>query len=246
MAHKIQMNNEHFATTRWSLVATASSNDPANIKSARVALATLCETYWYPLYAYVRRHGCDTHMAQDVVQGYFEQLLEKSFLKDVHQDRGSFRSFLLASIKHHLANERRKGRTIKRGGDSKMLNLDFEEGERRYKVEPLDEMSPERIFERRWALTLLDEVMTRLRSHYEDKGRTAMFESLKTYLTTDRKRIPYADVAKSLNITESAAMVAVHRLRRRYRTLLRAEIAETITEQEDVDEEITRLFAALA
>ena len=213
---------------------------------AHEALETLCRTYWYPLYAFIRREGHSPHDAQDLTQAFFARFLEKNFLGDVHRERGKFRSFLLASLKHFLANEWNRARAQKRGGGQTIIPLDQETTEGRYHLEPRDELTAEKIYERRWALTLLDRVLGRLRDEFVAGGKTAQFEELKIFLSAGKGSIPYATVAAKLGSTPEAIKVAVHRLRRRYRELLRAEIANTVATPAEVDEEIRYLFRALS
>lgn len=229
-----------FATTRWSLVAAA--QDPAAPES-RQALADLCAAYWYPVYAYVRRRGHDHHQAQDLTQAFFARLLEKNDLADADRTRGRFRSFLLTACQHFLANQHDRATAKKRGGGRPHVALDFADADRRYSHEPAHADTPERLFDRRWALDLLDRALTELRTEYEDSGRGKLFEALKGTLTGGTEA--YAELAQSLDMTEGAVKVAVHRLRQRYRDRLRAAIAETVEKPEDVDDEVRDLFAAL-
>jgi RNA polymerase sigma-70 factor (ECF subfamily) len=229
-----------FATTRWSLVAAA--QDPAAPES-RQALADLCAAYWYPVYAYVRRSGHDHHQAQDLTQAFFARLLEKNDLADADRTRGRFRSFLLTACQHFLANQHDYEKAKKRGGGRSHVALDFEDADHRYAREPAHDDTPERLFDRRWALDLLDRALTELRGEYEESGRGKLFDALKGTLTGGAEA--YADLAQSLDMTEGAVKVAVHRLRQRYRDRLRAAIAETVERPEDVDDEVRDLFASL-
>jgi RNA polymerase sigma-70 factor (ECF subfamily) len=231
-----------FATTRWTVVMQAGTDSP----SARQALEMLCRNYWYPLYAYVRRQGHGSHDAQDLTQAFFARLLEKNYLADVQREKGRFRSFLLASLKHFLANEWDRERALKRGGGQRLIALDDDAAESRYKLEPKDEFSADKIYERRWALTLLDQVLSRLRREFEFNGRLQEFELLKEYLSAGRTSVSYALAAEKLETTEGAVKVAVHRLRKRYRELLRAEIAQTVATASEIEAEIRYLFAALS
>ena len=231
-----------FATTHWSVVLAAGRPKSA---SYRQALEALCRTYWFPLYAYLRRHGCNSDQAQDYTQAFFTALLAKGGLDLADPKRGKFRSFLLASLKHFLSNERARARAKKRGGGRKALSLDFENAESQYALEPRDELSPEKLFERSWALTVLDRTMARLEAEAVKTNKKKLFECLKSYLIADKSSAPYRDVADKLDITEGAVRVAVHRLRRRYRELLRDEIAQTVTSDDQIDEEIRDLFNAL-
>jgi RNA polymerase sigma-70 factor (ECF subfamily) len=231
-----------FATTHWSVVLAAGRPKSS---SYRQALETLCRTYWFPLYAYLRRHGCNSHQAQDYTQAFFTALLAKGGLDLADPRRGKFRSFLLASLKHFLSNERARARAKKRGGGRKALSLDFENAESQYALEPRDELSPEKLFERSWALTVLDRTMARLEAEAVKTNKKKLFECLKSYLIADKSSASYRNVAEELDITEGAVRVAVHRLRKRYRELLRDEIAQTVTSDDQIDEEIRALFTAL-
>jgi RNA polymerase sigma factor (sigma-70 family) len=232
-----------FVTTHWSVVLDASQ---AGTDRARDALSRLCQTYWHPLYAYVRRLGNSPHDAQDLTQEFFARLLSNNFLARADESRGRFRSFILASFKHFLANEWDKARAQKRGGGQAPLSLDFAGAETTCSFEPADPATADKIFERRWALTLLDQVLRRLRQEYASTERDHLFEELKGTLTADSRSVRYADIAHRLGSSEGAVKVAVHRLRQRYRELLRAEIAETVANAAEVDDELRNLFAALA
>jgi RNA polymerase sigma-70 factor (ECF subfamily) len=234
---------DRFLTTHWSLVLAAGRRESPESADA---LVTLCSTYWYPLYAFVRRQGYGPEDAQDLTQGFFAKLLEKNYLGDADQQRGRFRSFLLAALRHFLANERDRARARKRGGGQQLISLDFESAESRYRHEPADTMTPERLFERRWALTLLDRVLRRLQDEYAAVGKLPMFEHLKEFLTSESGTTPYRDVAQQTALTEGAVKVAVHRLRKRYRALLEEEIAHTVPRAEDVQDELRQLFASLS
>jgi RNA polymerase sigma-70 factor (ECF subfamily) len=229
-----------FATTRWSLIAAA--RDPA-APEARQALAELCELYWYPLYAYVRRRGHDHAAAEDLTQEFFARLLERHDWAAADPDRGRFRSFLLAACQHFLANEHDRATAQKRGGGRQPLSLDFADADGRYLAEPAHDQTAERLFERRWALTLLEQVLAGLRSEYESAGKGRLFEALKGSLAGPE--LPYAEVAVELGMGEGAVKVAAHRLRQRYRDRLRAAIAETVAGEGQIDEELRDLFAAL-
>ena len=232
-----------FVTTHWSVVLSAGSRDTGQ---ARDALARLCQTYWHPLYAYVRRLGHSPHDAQDLTQEFFARLLEKNFLAGVSEARGRFRSFLLASLKHFLVNEWRRARAQKRGGGRVPIPIDAAAGETSIGFEPADDMTAEKIYERRWALTLLDRVLRRLREEHVRDGKERLFEQLKPTLTEASRTVRYAEIAARLGTSEGAVKVAVHRLRQRYRELLRAEIAETVAGPDEVEDELRNLFAALA
>jgi RNA polymerase sigma factor (sigma-70 family) len=234
--------SRQFATTRWSLVLAAGKRSSPQ---SSAALATLCENYWYPLYAYVRRRGHEANEAEDFTQAFFARLLEKNDLAAADPGRGRFRSFLLASLKHFLANEWDRARAEKRGGGRSVLSIDFGTAEERYRAEPSHDLTPERIFERRWALVLLENVLARLHDESAQAGKADSFDRLKGFLTGEQSAVTYGQLAAELNMSEGALKVAVHRLRRRYRELLRAEIEETVADAEEIDQEIRDLFSAL-
>lgn len=233
-----------FATTQWSMVAAAGRNDTVR---SQAALNRLCSIYWYPLYAFVRRQGFNAADAQDLTQSFFARLIGKQDLVAVDRAKGKFRSFLLAAMKNFLANEWDKIKTQKRGGGlQNFTSLDARTAESRYHLEPADPMTADRLYERQWALTLLDEVLKHVRDDYEEEGKGALFDALKSTLTGDKNAQPYAETAEKLGMNEGAVKVAVHRLRHRYRDALRAEIASTIGNPEEVDDELRHLFAALS
>jgi RNA polymerase sigma factor (sigma-70 family) len=231
-----------FVTTHWSVVLEAGHGDTTR---AAAALAHLCQTYWYPLYAYARRRGCSPHDAQDLTQEFFARLLKGNWLADVDRQRGRFRSFLLSAMKHFMANEWNKAQTQKRGGWQPLLSLNDDSAEHRYRLEPVEKATPESLFERRWALTLLEGVLARLEEEYGRDGKQAWMEALRPALTTDCGAIDYAEMAHRLGVTETAARVAVHRLRQRYRQLIRAEVASTVASPEEVEAEMHHLFQVL-
>ncbi len=210
------------------------------------ALETLCRTYWYPLYAYVRRQGHSPPDAQDLTQEFFARLLQKDYLKAAAREKGRFRTFLIVALKRFLANEWDRLRAQKRGGGQPLLSLDTELAEQRYRIEPAAEATADKIFERRWALTLLDRTMTRLREEFTAAGKADEFDRLKVFLTAERGEISYAEIAAELGMTENAARVAVHRLRRRFREVSREEIAHTVSRPEEIDEEVRYLMSVLA
>jgi len=232
-----------FGATRWSIVLAAAGPDAEG--SRQRALEELARIYWFPLYAYVRRQGHSPHAAEDLTQEFFSVLIEKHRLQHVDRSKGKFRSFLLASIKHFLANEYDKSRAQKRGGPKRILALDALDAEARYAVEPVDDMTPERVFEQRWAWAVLDEVLARLRRQYAAKGQSALFEALKGALMQRPTADQYADAAGKLEMTPGAVAVAAHRLRGRYRKLLPDEIAQTVSEPELVDAELKYLLESL-
>lgn len=231
-----------FGPTRWTLVLAAARHD--DLPAHRAALAELCETYWYPLYAYIRRCGHGRPDAEDLTQGFFARVLEKNYLAEASPERGRFRSFLLASLKHYMANEWDRSQALKRGGGFRMVSLDVSAAESRHPWEPSDRVTPELMYERQWVFTLLDRVLGRLEAEYSDKPE--LFDALKGFLTAEPIPGAFAQAADRLHLTQGAARVAVHRLRRRYRELLRTEIAQTVDEPSDVDAEIRRLFSVFS
>jgi RNA polymerase sigma-70 factor (ECF subfamily) len=231
-----------FASTRWSLVAAAGTGDSPE---AREALAALCQMYWYPIYAYARRRLPRANDAQDMTQAFFARLLEKDYLQAADRTRGKFRAFLRTAFDHFLANEQERTNAQKRGGGRSMLPLDFQSGELRYSREPEDHATPEAIYERRWAMTLLEQSLARLRQEFTDAGKQDLFESLKDTLTGEGTAEPYGRIAQKLGLSEPAVKVAVHRLRRRYGELLREEIAHTVDTAEEIEDELRDLFQAV-
>lgn len=209
------------------------------------ALATLCQNYWYPLYAYVRRRGRSIDDAQELTQEFFSQLLAREWLQAADQERGRFRAFLLTAFKRFLAKEYDRANAQKRGGGLRILPLDVDSAERQYQREPVDERTPESLYERRWALTLLDRVLAALECEYVDRGKSELFDQCRVFLAGGSPSITYAAIGESLEMTENAVKVAVHRLRQRYRELLQAEVAQTIDEHSSVDDELNRLLVAL-
>ena len=210
------------------------------------ALETLCRTYWYPLYAYVRRQGHSPPDAQDLTQEFFARLLQKHYLKAAAREKGRFRTFLIVALKRFLANEWDRVRAQKRGGGQPLLSLDTEFAEQRYRIEPAEATTAERLFERRWALTLLDHTMRRLREEFAAAGKVREFDRLKACLTAERGEISYAELAAALVTSEGTARVAVHRLRKRFREVFRAEIAHTVSSPEEIEEEVRYLMSVLA
>lgn len=231
-----------FQTTRWSLVLDTRSGDTV---TAREALSALCEAYWYPLYAFVRRRGHDAESAADLVQGFFTRLLETDGLAAVDPHRGRFRSFLMAACSHYLANQRDRDRALKRGGGRLTISIDRRDAEDRYGCEPIDDLTAERLFERRWALSLLEHVLERLEAEAIRDGKARRFEVLKPALLGSGERVPYAQIGAELGLSEDAARAAAARLRRRYREILREEVARTLDATADIDVEIRALFSAL-
>ena len=235
--------NDWFATTHWTLVVTAGK---AESTSAGVALEELCRIYWYPLYAYARRRGCSREDAEDLTQGFFARFLERNYLDDLSSERGRFRAFLLAAFNHFLANEWKRQRRQKRGGGEKPLSLDWEGAATRYELTPADDLSPDRLYDRAWVVTLLERVLVRLQTECAGDGRGDFFERVRGFLTMDRGEIPYRTAAEEAGMTEGALRVAVHRLRRRYRELLRQEVAQTLSDPSKAEEEIRLLLAAFS
>src|SRR5215467_1989904 len=243
------MNNEtmhtlagssQFPTTRWTLVVAA--GDPRR-KEMRAALVSLCENYWYPLYAYLRRRGYPADQAQDITQEFFMRVLEGRYLDRADPEKGRFRSFILTSLKFFVADEEDRHRALKRGGGA-VLPLEFLSGEEQYQREPAHDETPERIFERRWALSVLDRVVEKLRDEFVQRGRPEHFERLKVFLL-GHSDAPYAALAHELNTSEGALKVAIHRLRKRYRELFRQEIADTVADPAEVESELRFLAAVL-
>jgi RNA polymerase sigma factor (sigma-70 family) len=234
------LQSKNFPTTRWTVVLHAGGDEPAQ---ARAALAQLCQAYWYPLYSFVRHRGHSPHDAQDLTQAFFARLLEKRGLGSVDPEQGRFRTFLLASLKNFLANDRDRSHARKRGGGQTIVSLEQGVGESRYQLEPRHDLTPERHFERQWAVTLLNQVLATLRDEYHAEGKGDLFEELKAVLTGEAGA--YADIATRLRRSEGAIKVAVHRLRHRYRELIRARIAETVDDG-DVEGELRHLMAALS
>ena len=230
-----------FATTNWSLVLAARGDTPR----AQEALAALCEAYWYPVYAFVRRQGRGADEARDLTQSYFLRLLEKGYLRQVQPEAGRFRSFLLASVKHFLANEWDRVRAQKRTLERTALSLDTDAAAQKYQTSLADRLDPERLFERQWATTVLERGLESLRREMDDGGDGVRFAQLKAYLTGEEPAAPYRDVAATLGISESAVRVAVHRMRQRFGQLLREEIARTVNGPTEVEEEIRFLLGAL-
>jgi RNA polymerase sigma-70 factor (ECF subfamily) len=233
-----------FATTQWSMVLAAGRE--ATSTGAHEALAALCETYWYPLYAFLRSRGHSAHDAEDLTQAFFARLFEKHTLREADPGRGRFRSFLLTSLKNFAANEHDKDVAKKRGGGIPVVSLEFENAEGRFQLEPATDETPEKVFDRRWALTLLDRVLRRLRTEMTRADKESQFERLKTYLIGDQPQLSYAQSAAAVGVSEGAIKVAVHRLRRRYRDLIRDEIAQTVSSPEEVEDELKHLWSSVA
>jgi len=232
-----------FTTTHWSVVLAAGGGDsPEGV----AALENLCRAYWYPLYAYVRRTGHEPHDAEDLTQEFFARLVSRNDLAQVRRERGKFRSFLLAALKHFLANEWRNAKRLKRGGGHTAVPIDTGNAETRYGGEPADNLTPDKIFERRWALTLLEQTLAQVRQEYSTAKRTEIFEALKVFLVGGTDLPTYAEIASSLGLREDTVKMTVHRLRKRYREILRQEVAHTVSSPAEIDEELRYLFAVLS
>jgi len=231
-----------FATTHWSVVLAAAQKEAPE---AAAALERLCSTYWYPLYAYVRRQGYDVADAQDLTQGFFAHILSRGFLKRASPAKGKFRSFILGALKYFLADEWAKLQTQKRGGGRATVFLDAQTAEARYRLEPVDLMDAEKLFERRWATALLARVLERLEEEYSKSGRKAVFDQLQVILLGEKETATYAEIAAASQMTEGAVKVAVHRLRQRYRELFREEVAHTVEQPSELNEEVRHLFSVL-
>ena len=236
------IHDQRFTTTHWSVVIAAGGIESV---SAETALATLCQTYWYPLYAYVRRRGYSLEDAQDLTQSYFASLLEKKYLDRADRERGRFRTFLLSSLENFLNNEWDRASAQKRGGGQRNISWDDQDAEGRYLNEPVDELTPERIFEKRWAATLLELVLKQMREEFIVSGKEELFEAIKPHLWSEGPAASYSQLAVQLNMTVVAVKVTVHRLRHRYRDLLRTEIAHTVATPGEVDDEIRHLIKVM-
>ena len=231
-----------FVTTHWSVVLSAKLEPSVE---ADAALERLCRTYWWPLYAFVRRRGYEAHDAQDLTQEFFARLLAKDFLRAVDRSKGKFRSFLLAAMEHFLAKEWRRTNAQKRGGRFTFVSSDAESAEQQYLQVPASNHSPEQFFEQQWAMKLLDQSLASLRKEFVASGKEALFENTKIFLTGERQAQSYPELAAKLGTTEAALKMAVSRMRQRYGELLRAEIANTVSEPAEVEDELRALFAAL-
>lgn len=237
-----QVGSDQFRTTQWSVVLAARAD---GVPEAHEALASLCQKYWGPLYAYVRRRGYSIEDAQDITQGFFATFLERDSVREATPERGKFRAYLLAALKHYMVSEWRREQAQKRGGGQAPLSLDFDAAESAYGLEPADGRTPESIYERRWVLELLARILERAEAEYADAAKDALFQALRPCLAAEENMRPYGEVAAELGMSEGAVKVAVHRLRKRFGELLRAEIAHTLREPGDVDSEIRLLFSAL-
>jgi RNA polymerase sigma factor (sigma-70 family) len=233
-----------FRTTRWSVVLLSAKTQACG---AQAALADLCELYWYPLYAFVRRRGYSAEDAQDLTQGFFLSLLERKSLRQVGPEKGRFRSFLLASLKHYLADQFDRDQSLKRGGKIEFVPLDFESGEERYSDEPADILNAEKIFDARWALTLFNHALDRLQQEYSSQGKSGVIDTLRPFLDpSNSKRLPsYEEVADQLRLSLGGLKNLIHRLRQRHKEILREEVARTVTDPLAIDDEIRALCEAL-
>jgi len=232
-----------FATTHWSVVLEAGQEDSPH---ASEAMAHLCRTYWYPLYAYIRRRGCHAADAQDLTQEFFSRLLQKNYPSQADRAKGKFRSFLLLTLNHFLADEHAKATAQKRGGGQILISLDEEAPEDRYRLEPADALSPEKLFERRWAQTLLHQALVRLRTEFAQQGKADIYEVLKAFEPGEQNTLTYVEAAGRLGVSESAIKSMIHRLRQRHAELVREEIAHTVSTAAEVDDELRYLIAVIS
>jgi RNA polymerase sigma-70 factor (ECF subfamily) len=234
---------QSFTTTHWSVVLAAGQT---NTPLAAAALAELCRSYWYPLYAFVRRKGHSPHDAEDLTQAFFARLLEENYIADADRERGRFRTYLLAALTHFLADEWDKARRLKRGGGREMISFDAASAEERYRLEPVDQLDAAKLYERRWVTTLFDKVLARLEEEFRDSGKGELFDGLKSCLLAEDSGTSYAHLGARLGLKEDAVKQAVHRMRRRYRELFREEIAQTVAGPGEVEDELKHLFAVLS
>lgn len=231
-----------FAATSWTNVIAAQQGGSPE---AEAALEKLCRTYWYPLYAYLRRKGQDPHKAQDLTQGFLYRLIRDNFLGAADRRRGKFRSFLLAALNHFVSNERDYERAVKRGGRVNFVSLDDDESETRFLKEPASDLSPEKIFERNWFLALFEEALARLREEQQAAGRHEVFDELKQFVIEDAEAGDYRNVCQRVNMTPNAVAVTVHRLRERYKKLVHEEVVRTVADASEIEEELHRFFAVM-
>jgi RNA polymerase sigma-70 factor (ECF subfamily) len=232
-----------FHTTHWSVVLAAGEEGSAQ---AATALARLCQTYWFPVYAFIRKRGHSPEQTQDFTQEFFAGFLEKNYVAKAARDRGRFRAFLMSSVENFLHNEHDRAKAQKRGGGQGHLSLDYAAAEERYQFEPVEDSDPAKIFEQQWAATLLETVLIRLRHEFGAEGRMGLFEDLQAHLWGDAESIPYAQLAQKCGLTESNIKTIAHRLRQRYRALLREEIAQTVSQPGEVDDEIRHLMRTVS
>jgi DNA-directed RNA polymerase specialized sigma24 family protein len=238
----VQEERVAFPATHWTVVLAARGSQDTQ---AGIALENLCRAYWYPLYAFIRRQGYDAPDAQDLTQGFFARLLEKDYLADVDRRKGRFRSFLLAAIKHFLADERDKASAQKRGGGQVPISLDAQAAEDRFRLEPAHELTPEKLFERRWASSLLGKAFDRLAQDYAEADKQGLFAELQEFLAPGAEAASYALPAQRLHMNEGAVRMAVHRLRQRYGQLFREEVAHTVADPNEIEEEMRHLRRVL-
>ncbi len=231
-----------FRTTQWTVVLKARSGDTPE---AAAALEHLCERYWFPLYAYIRRRGSSHADAADLTQAFFARLLERKFLDHITRDAGRFRSFLLIALKNFLVNEWESGRSVKRGGGRKIISLDDSSADELYLKEPANDASPDKLFERRWALSVIEHVLMRLRAEFVASEKADLFDVLKPALTGEKLETSYSEIASAFGLSEGALKVAIHRMRKRFGHLLREEIAETVQNPAEVQDEMRHLIEAL-
>jgi RNA polymerase sigma factor (sigma-70 family) len=232
-----------FTTTHWSVVLAAHEIGSA---ATEAALAELCETYWYPLYAFVRRKGHSPHDAQDLTQAFFARFLEKKYVEQADRERGRFRTFLLAAFTHFLADEWDKSRRVKRGGGREIISFDAGSAEERYRLEPIDPLDAAKLYERRWVTALFDRVLARLEEEFRDSGKGDLFEGLKPSLIAEDSSESYAQVGARTGLSEHAVKQAARRMRRRYRELFREEISQTVAGPREVEDELRHIFAVLS
>ncbi|HRI88670.1 MAG TPA: sigma-70 family RNA polymerase sigma factor [Candidatus Hydrogenedentes bacterium] len=228
-----------FVTTRWSIVIAAGQDESS---LSRDALSVLCNTYWYPLYAYARRRGCGVEKAEDLTQGFFTRFLEKNDVADADRTRGKFRSYLLASFKHYLANEHDREHAVKRGGKAELVHLDLTDAEHKYNSGMSHGLTPDQEYDKQWALAVLDGALERLANEYAAEGKAQLFAQLRAYLPGSNAELTYRQCAEALAMSEAAVKMAVLRMRKRYRQVLRKQIADTLADQDSVDEEIRYLL----
>ncbi len=230
----------NFQTTRWTLVVTAGDVESPDSSEA---LATLCEIYWYPLYAYARRWGQDADSARDLTQGFFAKLLEKNYVAAADQERGKFRTFMLTALQRYMADEWDRERAQKRGGRELPISLDFDTAEGGYKLEPPDDRTPEDVFDESWAATLMEQARQRMRREMLEPGKEERFELLEGFVSGEGEDVPYREVAETLGLSEAAVKTAVHRMRKRFGHILRDEVADTVGDEAAVDDELRHLLA---
>lgn len=236
-------NSIDFQTTRWSVVIAAGKNPSAG---SNAAMAELCERYWYPLYAFARRKTRDHHQAQDLLQAFFAKLLENNYVADADPSRGTFRTFLITALTRFMNNQWKMAKALKRGGGFNRLSIDYEVAERRFRNSLAQNETPELLFQRQWALELLDQTVTRLRKEFVGNGKEQQFEHLKSAIVFDESKLPYSEIAQRLNNSEACVKVQIHRLRQRFRQILREIIGETVRDETEIESEISQLFRAFS